>query len=98
MERQQPKTMDRPAVRDAPLSDRDSYQCEGGLSVDAWPAVVRTTGLSPRDEGGITTSGRDSVKPGVFLVSDVVRDQLQVIRRRLWILSARLEVLPAKIE
>jgi hypothetical protein len=38
------------------------------------------------------------VKPGAFLVSEVARDQLQVIRRGLWILSARLGVLPAKIE
>jgi hypothetical protein len=98
MERQRPKTMDRSAVRDESLSGRDSYQCVIGFSVDAWPAVVRTTGLSPREEGGVKTPGRDPVKPGAFLISEVVRDQLQVIRRSLWILSARLEVLPAKIE
>jgi hypothetical protein len=98
MERPRSRTTDLPHVRDELWLDRDLDKCGGSISVDAGPAVVMTSGPSPRDEGGVKTSGRDSVDKGVFLPSDSLRDQLQAIRRKLWVLNATLESLPAKIE
>jgi hypothetical protein len=97
MERHQASTIDPPPVRQRSLSDRDWDKCGGTISVDAWSAASMISGASPRD-GGVTTSGRDSVDSGICRPSDSLRNRLQAIRRRLWILNATLESLPAKVE
>jgi len=98
MERHRSRTTDLPHVRDEPWLDRDPDEGEGGISVDAWPAAAMIPCLSPRDEGGVKTSGKDTADRAVFRPSDPLREQLQAIRRRLWILTAMLESLSSKIQ
>jgi hypothetical protein len=98
MERYRSSTTDLPHVRNERWSDRDLDECGGRISVDAGPASAMVPGPSPRDGGGVKTSGKNSADRVVFRSSDPVQELLQAIRRKLWILNASLESLCAKIE
>ena len=53
--------------------------------------------LSPRDGGGVKTSGKDSADRAVFRPSDPLRNN-SALRRGPWILNATLESLSSKFE
>jgi hypothetical protein len=98
MERHRSRSTDFPHGSDELWSARNKDERRGSPSVDVRPIAARIPRPSPRPEGGVKTSARNSVEQRFFLPSESLRDQLQAIRRRLWILNATLESLHAKIE